>query len=423
MNNLIIDALQGFEDLAKDNSRVYKLMILKRHSGNEVFKRLLELAYNPFKMYYIKKIPTIDLAYISIYPQSPEINFRRFLDLLDALSKRVITGNEALQGVQETFGAMTDQEIKWYTLVLQKDLSVGIQAKTINKAIPGLVPTFGVILANPFRSYPDRFILQPKFDGMRLLASTTTGILYSRKGKVVEGFNDIEEEIRKLPSGYLMDGEILAGVKGEKVQSFNNLMSQAFRKSTGKQGILFAFDLIPESSIGLGGSPFYERTRLLGEVLSDYRLNTVHAVVSSPEMNSRDAIIQDQVDMYYNNWLGEGFEGLIVKDVNAPYERERSYAWQKIKPIKTFDLKVIGLEKGNAGTKYEDELGRLVCDFNGVEVRVGSGLSDEQRSYWWQTPDEILGKIVEIKAQETTSNKQGTTSLRFPRFKRVRIDK
>lgn len=54
---------------------------------------------------------------------------------------------------------------------------------------------------------------------------------------------------------------------------------------------------------------------------------------------------------------------------------------------------------------------------------VGSGFTDEQRSYYWKYPDKIVGKIVQIKYKGETTNKNGGVSVQFPIFEIVRNDK
>jgi DNA ligase-1 len=69
-------------------------------------------------------------------------------------------------------------------------------------------------------------------------------------------------------------------------------------------------------------------------------------------------------------------------------------------------------------------LGALVCkgEDQGVfiETNVGTGLSDEQRKDFWARKDELIGFIVEVKADTVTQNENGTYSLRFPRFEGFR---
>ena len=87
----------------------------------------------------------------------------------------------------------------------------------------------------------------------------------------------------------------------------------------------------------------------------------------------------------------------------------------------TVDLRVKRVERGNG--QNDDKMGHVIVNYKGYEVGVGSGFSKEQRIYYWEHPEEIIGKIIEIQCFEETKDKQGNLSLRFPVFKRVRDDK
>jgi DNA ligase-1 len=325
----------------------------------------------------------------------------------------------ALDQVASTFSHMTDREIKWYTRILQKDLNVGIQKKSINAVFPNLIPTFDVMLAKPLEKYPKKFIMQPKLDGMRIFGNTTTGELFSRNGKQVLGFENVEEDIKKLPRGNWVDGEIISGDK------FNSTMTQAFRHSSGKQGILHVFDFVSQDEVEAGEGDYdqIQRDIELAMQFRDIKFDSLVKVRSSDIIDINNPMWDKYANEFYEGCLAEGYEGAMVKDVDAVYVTKRSKSWQKLKPTDTFDLKVIGVEPGKSGTKYEEAVGKLVCKFGDNEVRVRSGLSDEQRNAWWINPTAIVGKVIEIEAQEVTDNQHGTHSLRFPRFKKIRIDK
>jgi DNA ligase-1 len=86
------------------------------------------------------------------------------------------------------------------------------------------------------------------------------------------------------------------------------------------------------------------------------------------------------------------------------------------------DLTITDIEEGN--DKYSGILGALVCqgeeDGKKIFVNVGSGFSDEQRKNYWDNKSELIGKIVEVKCDAITKNQEGTYSLRFPRFLKLR---
>jgi DNA ligase-1 len=118
----------------------------------------------------------------------------------------------------------------------------------------------------------------------------------------------------------------------------------------------------------------------------------------------------------------QGYEGIMIKDLDAPYECKRSSAWMKWKPTITVDLNITGFEEGtgrNAG-----RLGAIICEGvdndRTIRVNVGSGLSDDDRDRYWHARNNLLGHLVEVQADAVTQNQDGTYSLRFPRFLRFR---
>ena len=87
----------------------------------------------------------------------------------------------------------------------------------------------------------------------------------------------------------------------------------------------------------------------------------------------------------------------------------------------TCDIMCLRVEEGEG--KYEGKLGKIICDYKGYELGVGSGFTDEEREYFWNNPQKIINKIVEVQYFEESKNSKGELSLRFPVFKWVREDK
>ena len=107
----------------------------------------------------------------------------------------------------------------------------------------------------------------------------------------------------------------------------------------------------------------------------------------------------------------------MIKALNAPYTFGRSHDVMKYKAFHDVDLKIQGLLEGTG--KHSGKLGSIIVVFNGVEVQVGSGLTDELRETIWNAPDDFIGRLVEIRYQEVTPD----GSLRFPTFVCFRNDR
>jgi DNA ligase-1 len=121
----------------------------------------------------------------------------------------------------------------------------------------------------------------------------------------------------------------------------------------------------------------------------------------------------------------QGYEGIMIKSVDAPYECKRSSFWMKYKPVHDYDLTVIAVEEGTG--KNTGRMGALVCEGQDqdkfIRVNVGSGFSDVERQDYWDNREKVIGQTVVILCDAITQNQDSGYSLRFPRFKTFRDDK
>ena len=112
----------------------------------------------------------------------------------------------------------------------------------------------------------------------------------------------------------------------------------------------------------------------------------------------------------------------MIKNPEAVYECKRSVAWLKLKPFIEVSLTVVGTEEGTG--KNLGRLGALIVegtdDGKLIRTNVGSGLTDDNRIEYWSSRDNLVGNIVEVRADAVTQNQDGSYSLRFPRLKGFR---
>ena len=251
--------------------------------------------------------------------------------------------------------------------------------------------------------------------------------LMSRNGKELANFPQVAGSIaevaaeftERFPSGFVLDGEVMG-------ESFQHLMRQTQRKSdVVTTGMVYnVFDIIdlPAFETGFWSATQAQRVDLLNlysEPLTrsgNIRISAGFTVdLNSPEGNQ-------QLDEFFSEALDLGFEGIMIKDVSAPYTCKRTVDWLKLKPALTVDLVVVGLMEGTG--RNEGRLGALVCegedDGRLIQVNVGSGFSDTDRDEFWRDSDTVVDMVAEVQADSITQNQDGTYSLRFPRFVRFR---
>jgi DNA ligase-1 len=440
--NEIKVAADWIRDLEGSDSRLHKesviekaLMAAKLGSSNaQCFLFNCYQAYNPYYVFGVKKVPETEGLEGKSNP------WPKFWAMLEGLRTRSLTGHNAKTAIE--FMSEQFDSVEWNNLarrVIIKDLRCGISEKTLNKVLGNTewkIPVFTCQLATDSEKHTAKMTglkrIEQKLDGVRVLAiiTKTTVNLYSRNGKpfdnfphIVESLEDIKNKFAKTfqswPHGFILDGEIIG-------ESFQALMKQAQRKSDVKtDGMIYSvFDFIPLSDFERGFSNAQQQKRL--DLLEKYR-----AVFDSTDcvrlMDGIDVDLDtaeghDVMRRYAEDAVSAGFEGIMIKDLEAPYECRRSTFWMKWKPTITVDLNIIGFEEGtgrNAG-----RLGAIICEGvdndRRINVNVGSGLSDANRDEYWSARDQLLGNVVEVEADAVTQNQDGTYSLRFPRFVRFR---
>lgn len=435
-------AADWIRDLESSDSRTHKerviekaLMAAKLGSINaQCFLFNCYLAYNPFFVYHVQQVP-----------ESQDLTDRpnpwpQFWALCENLRTRGITGHRARDAIEDVM-IMFDSE-EWNGLcrrVLIKDFRCGISEKTLNKVLGNTdwrIPVFSCQLAQDSDSHDSKMRgekrLECKLDGVRVLAVVAgSGVtLYSRNGKELTNFPQVAQaisDVRRLflshpTSGgrFVLDGEILG-------KSFQALMRQAHRKHNAKTtGMVYhVFDFVPLDDFERGYWNMQQRRRtdMLDRVRASVESTTdCVRIMPGVTVDLDTAQGHDIMRRFAADAVAQGYEGIMIKDLGAPYQCKRSSHWMKWKPTITVDLAIVGFEEGtgrNAG-----RLGALICegadDGRNIRVNVGSGLSDQDREQYWNDRESLLDHVVEIEADAVTQNQDGTHSLRFPRFVRFR---
>ena len=435
-------AADWIEDLEGSDSRLHKEAVIEKalvaarlgSAGAQCFLYNCYLAYNPYFVYGVKKVPETQGLTGKDNP------WTEFWALTEGLRTRSITGNKARDRIDELAGRFDSDE--WNGLarrVLIKDLRCGISEKTLNKVLGNSewkIPVFTCQLAQDSGDHPakmrGRKRIECKLDGVRVLAvvSGSTVNLYSRNGKPFDNFPQIAEAIEDcravfrhgLNSGgrFVLDGEIVG-------ESFQKLMRQAHRKSDAQtDGMVYhIFDIIPLEDFerGFWNAQQHKRLDILNRAMEPLQEQTdCLRIMPGLEVDLDTGEGHDIMDRFAQDAVTAGYEGIMIKSVDAPYECKRTSFWMKWKPTITVDLEIVGFEQGTG--RNQKRLGAIICegDDNGrnIRVNVGSGLSDSDRDDFWTARDDLLGRLVEIQADAVTQNQDGSYSLRFPRFVRFR---
>ena len=425
--NKVIKIIELLENTSSTNN---KIKIIKENSGNELFKKVLYYTYNQDLQYGFseeklrKGLEDNKDVIIKTFIQKWNNSF----EMLDELSKLNI--NDSLRMFVYYYLNNIWSDYKELLIrILTKDLRIGCNIKNINKAIPNLIPTFGVMLAESYfkqkANYINgrEFIITQKLDGNRLIIIKENDEIrfYTRQGKKMIGLPEIENDMKELPNGFAYDGELIAENPNDlpSDELFNITIKEARKKGI-KTGLIFnCFDIIPieDFNKGICSIPCSERKLKLNNILKNKKINYVKEVPILYKGTDEEEIIK------WIKWAKENeMEGIMINLSESPYECKRSKYILKGKVFKDVDLKVINYQEGKGNLK--NTLGALVVEYKNNKVSVGSGYTLEERNNIWNTKDDIVGKIITVQYfEEIKDKKTGLYSLRFPVFKQLRNDK
>lgn len=457
-----------FDKLAATPGKNDKVQLLKDNDTPNL-RRLLTLCYDKFRTYRIKSV-----AHPNLYNKvQPDITDELEM-LLNLLAEHKTGTNEAKSLIKNLLARCTEDGAKWVTRIILRDLKVGIDEKTINKAFKGLIPTFDVQLAHPIYSggkapvnrwtivkYPT--VVEEKLDGVRCVATVRNGtvVFQSREGHEFNDRGVFSKEILKLCPGadFVLDGEIIAfkfnpnnkvAVKN-KDDNWPYEQAKSMLKDSDVEAAEFAeyvgyyvwdiIDIDYFDSQGENGIKETLETRKL-KLIALFKRNDLdfknlflvpnaiaHNESEVKELFSRvrnkggqKYSVVDSKGRLVDYTMPKG-EGVMVKDPRKYYEFSRTEAVLKVKEFYTCDLRIYGAYEGEAGSKFEGMLGGLNMgtDCGTIKTDCGSGFDDLQRYELWKEYNEgtLVGKIAEVSYQEITAD----GSLRFPVFIRFRDDK
>ncbi len=430
----------------------------------------------------------VGVGYATIYrlehthAEEPSLTIGDLDGAITAIQKTTGSGSAAArkQILSELFARATEKEADFvrrlFTGELRQGALAGLMVDAVAKAasVPGELTRRALMLSGDLTRTAEIAIAQGE-DGLRevgfeifrpifpMLASTAESaeeavgsferasvewkldgirIQIHRRGDEVRVYtrnlNDITETlpgivraVRALPvSQAVLDGEALWMTAGGPA-AFQETVSQIDSDAPPEGIVTFLFDALHIDGDDLLDAPLEERAARLDAIAPELRIPSV--LTSDPDTAER---VLDEA-------IGAGHEGIVVKDARSRYVAgRRGKSWRKVKPVRTYDLVVLGAEWGHG--RRQGRLSNLHLGARdprtGEFVMVGKtfkGMTDELLE--WQT-HELLAReterqgiavmvrpdlVVEIALDGVQSSTRylGGVALRFARVKRYRLDK
>lgn len=416
-----------FKTLESNSSRNFKIDVLKQNSNNEVLKRAIFLALDPFTQFHIRKIPA--------YTSNPtDVSLYEAMERLELLYTRQLTGNAAIDMLAELLGSLHPEDARVLERIIQKDLRCGVSEGVVNAAWPGHIHEYPCMLAS---AYDEKLVAkvkwpamaQLKLDGMRFNAIVRNGDVEfrTRNGKEIqipdESFAALFIDMAQ-GEDVVFDGELLACDETGHIldrKTGNGIINKAVKgtQSEAEAKLVSAalWDMIPFASFesGVDKTPYIDRFTKLKQVVTQTSHSRINLVQNHYVSNI------DEAREVFEQYLSAGQEGIILKTNDMIWENKRSKKQIKFKGELECDLKIVDWVEGTG--KNTGRLGALIAESSDGKVRVGigTGFSDADRD---AIKRDVIGKIVAIKYNARITDKRSDIdSLFLPVFIEIRDDK
>jgi len=418
---------QLVDELNSSNSTLDKTAVLsKPEYDNQFIKDVLVATHNPFVQYYVT---SKNLKKRSDLTASSNANL---FSMLHSLSTREVTGHDAIALVNGYIRNFPEYKEVIYN-IFDRNLKTRTHDKIINKVFKNLIPTFDVVLAKKYEdhkkkvNFSDGWWASRKLDGLRCICIIDDAgevEFRSRTGKPFHTLDLVKKEIEKLNlRSTVFDGEICI-VREDGSEDFAAIQSEYNKKDytiPNPRYKIFDILTLEDFSNKKGDMKLSHRLLALTQVIP--MGNPILSIVEQEQV--RDA---DHLEELREKARKLGWEGIMIRK-DIPYEGKRSDKLLKCKLFQDAEFEVIRTinkvqrviveEDGKTTEIEEDMLSKAVILYEGEEVGVGSGWSQEQRRLYYKHPEKLIGNEITVQYFEVSEDKTGKKSLRFPTVKAV----
>ena len=275
--------------------------------------------------------------------------------------------------------------------------------------------------AAPSRSFKINFpaFVQKKYDGIRCLAYMRDGqvILESRTGEKFEKFDLLRSHIatslfsRMAPekaATFYFDGELYTNdIPFNEISGLVRMTLKHAKPADLERANkihYYVYDCIDLANLEI---TYKDRNHLLHSHFKGIKgAPMLHLVETEIAESTKD--VKEKHDQY----VAEGYEGIMVRDMMGPYEVDkRSKYLQKYKEFCEDEFKIVGFHEENGGLVIWD-----VLLPNGKTCAAAPNASDAQRKDLFKSGSAYIGKMLTV--YHFGYDTEGR--LRFPRGKAIR---
>jgi DNA ligase-1 len=441
---MILDIIN---ELNLENGSNYKISVLKKHSNNELLKRVLKMTCDKVSFTYgvsMKNVGDFKPELTDFAPLSLDFTLA---SLETNFCTRDVTGHAALQMLSNLIGNSSPEDAEILKCVINRDLRINMGRSNINKVLKDLIVkppytrceigTAANILKNmpvdKEGNFKNKVFSQVKMDGTfrRAVVDGETIEITSRPGIETE-FPLIESQIRTLN----VDGNVLIGemtLRGETDRKKGNGLINS--DDIPHDDVIYTvWDMVPVHEFGMtkdqikaaekaGTLSLYEdRLTLLEHTINNYPggLNNVELIEYKIIKNMREAY------EHFQEVTKRDLEGTVIKAHDMTHKDGNSKKQLKVKLIIEIDVRFTGFTEGTG--KNADYFGAITFenDEGTIKGRVGvSSMTEDMRDYIHANRDIIIGQVGTVICNDITKSRSNDFhALSHPRFDELRgVDK
>jgi len=436
------------DEISAESGSNMKMEILGRHTDNELLKEVLYKAKSKRVKFFLKQIPEYTTGYNNYTLEDA-------IKRLDPIIKREVTGGDATNLLKMILEGCTPDDAYVIERIIDKDLKFGMGTSNINKVFPKLIEKTPYMGAKSFSKKLARKIFeggkpaisQLKADGRYANAIIQGGDVEfeSRQGETT--FLDgciILDELSQLPD-CVLNGELtvdgleryeangiissivdIEGKREERGEEQTQKHIDTFEKKHGSYTDLktrvrytvWDMILVDEYFDKKSSTPYDQRAYDMAKMLNNADLSMV-SIIEGVVVESYEEAME-----HFQELLRRGEEGTILKSGEGTW-KDGKPNWQvKMKLDMNIDLRIIGFEYGEKGTKNENVYSTINLESDcGLLKTNPAGMKEAMMKDITERGDDLIGTIVEIRCSGLSQDSKGNWSTLHPSVVGLREDK
>lgn len=367
-----------------------KLEFLAKVRDDKSLQEVVRAALDPYVSY---PITMNDCPPLGEDPNSVELQTMH--QVLDGMNLGLFTTTEAEAAVQ-ALSEEYPRVVPIFYRILGRNLRCGIGIATAKKVWDGLIPEFEAAQIGSDLSGCDLPIAaEYNYAGHRLFAVMNEGLITI--------FNNKGRAMRRLPALRLELDELARGLEEDYVFEGILVSKDGLGKLIDRDAVFYIYDWVPAFLWKERGTTdsFEYRCELLSALISAYRTNKSRSILRKSHMVVVER--ERELQYLYLDSLNHGYEGLVLKDLGAPYGFGVKSSLVRWNPNEVVVATVVEVQG-------KQELTALKVSYNDSMGWVRYGFATDEREDLWKDQEKLVGRKVRLLVQPSGRK------LRFARY-------